>query len=164
MSNKLLRNALNALFGSVSTAVINFITIPLLLKGLGINSYGELSIILTSFLVIQVLTSLQPWQAFIKFWYEPNVDRNKILSFSLLTDCVSCLIGSLVLFFTLRSERFEEFFFYVDNVTALAVSFGLLFNQFSFFVGVCRIRDNFSYISFCEFLRAFIRLIGALII
>ncbi|EGU6979661.1 hypothetical protein GOZ66_24990, partial [Vibrio parahaemolyticus] len=123
MSNKLLRNALNALFGSVSTAVINFITIPLLLKGLGINSYGELSIILTSFLVIQVLTSLQPWQAFIKFWYEPNVDRNKILSFSLLTDCVSCLIGSLVLFFTLRSERFEEFFFYVDNVTALVVSF-----------------------------------------
>ncbi|MEZ9191302.1 lipopolysaccharide biosynthesis protein [Vibrio sp. 10N.286.52.F8] len=164
MNIKLIKNFVGAFTGSASVAVINFITIPLLLTGLGINGYGELSIILTSFLVTQILTSLQPWQAFIKFWFQSESNKEKLLTFSLIADVFSCLLGAIIIYFTLTSPVFSDLFFIVSNQVAFVFSLALLFNPFSFFIGICRVNDKFLFLSFCESLRSFIRLLGALTI
>ena len=163
MTTKLLNNFISALTGGVSTAVINLATIPVLFKSYGIEGYGELAIILTTYLVIQIVTSLQLWQAFIKYWYDNRFEKNKSITFSFLLDFFSCAFGSLVLFFVFTSHIYEKYLFHIDYQVAIFFSLALLFNPFSFFIGICRVREKFLFISFCECVRSLVRLVGAIV-
>ncbi len=161
MSSKLLNNFFGALSGGVSTAAINLVSIPILLKAFGIKGYGELAIILSTYLIVQTLTSLQPWQAFIKYWYDDGFDKKNSLIFSLLLDVVSCAIGGIFLFVVFTSNLYEKYLFDIDVDVVIVFSLAMLCNPFSFFIGVCRVKDKFLFISFCEFTRAVIRFFGA---
>ncbi|MBY7995130.1 oligosaccharide flippase family protein [Vibrio fluvialis] len=164
MNNKSINNFFSALFGSSSTAVINFITIPFLLHGLGVENYGKLSIILTTLLVVNIVLSFQPWQALIKFWFSHPQEQKELLSLTLFLDVVSCCFCFFISFIVLSSDFFAKNFFDLDTNISLMFSISLLFNPFSFFIGISRLNDKFLFISFCEFLRALIRLIGAFIV
>ncbi|HHF3101556.1 lipopolysaccharide biosynthesis protein [Vibrio alginolyticus] len=164
INHKIIKNVLSALFGSTSTAALTFISIPMLVKGIGVEDYGKLAILLSTQIIFQTLFSFQPWQALIKFWYNEKYKKKNILSYAILMDILSCSIGVISLYFFLNSSLFADMFFYVEKQVVVFLSIAMIFNINSIFIGMCRIGDEFLLIAFSDFLRAFTRFIGAFLV
>ncbi|MBR9789256.1 MAG: oligosaccharide flippase family protein [Vibrionaceae bacterium] len=157
----MLRVFFQAGIGSIVSAGANLITVPLLATSLGIEEYGRLSLLLTVLLTMQVLSNLQPWQAFIHYWSGCNrtVERIDIMKTTLFLELSSCFIGSIYFSIIYLSGFFENEFQSGLEFTLLLLA--LLCNPMSLTVALNRVRNRFIVVSHCEIIRSLIRLIGA---
>ncbi|MGF1828185.1 oligosaccharide flippase family protein [Photobacterium angustum] len=160
----MIKKLFSAAFGSVSVAAINIITVPILIAALGIEKYGLLSLILSLTLIVYVLTNLQPWQALINFWFKKNVDKTLLVYITFSYELLSCVIGSIIVFLLIYSNYINLSFIGNEKIyISILLSLSILFNFNSLIVGFNRVNEDFKSIAICDFIRALVRLFGALL-
>ena len=136
------RGFMSYFYGNFVVLVLGFIQTPLLTRILSTGEYGKSGMFETAVTVIYIFSIIGLDQAYIRYYYEPDIDRR-----ALLFRCVApslAIVTVLSLIYIVFSGVANEFLFGADgaDVTALVIiyTFISVFERF-FFLDV-RMQQN----------------------
>ena len=95
MLSKLIRQTGTLISGNLSASVLNFFSVALSLKALGVESFGEVTLLQAYILVLSLCFNPQAWQGVIRYFYLEK-DKASLIVLTLKYDLICALIGTLI--------------------------------------------------------------------
>lgn len=160
----LIKNAGLIFSGNGLAAILGLVSAAAAARGLGIEQFGVLALMIAYVQLIGGLSDFNTWQALIRFGsIEIKRDRQRYGAFigiSFITDLASHFIGflvsvSIVLFASARTGWFEG-----QQPTVLLLSITILFGSTGAAVGALRLAGDFKILSIATPLSSMIILFG----
>ncbi|WP_232575037.1 lipopolysaccharide biosynthesis protein [Photobacterium carnosum] len=159
--NNIWQKIVALLFSSVYSSACSAIGLFLMLKVMGLNSYGTLMLAFSYITIVGVLFNLQSYDSFVRFMpeYERNEKKNQLISQLFITDIITALIAffiSILLYYPLM-----KIFSWNHELSRcyLILSFFIIFNIKGTFDGIYRYYNFFNWISIRDTISASILLV-----
>ncbi|MBA6342127.1 oligosaccharide flippase family protein [Colwellia sp. MB02u-10] len=152
--NNLKKAFLVLLGGTLTASILGFISIGMVARGLGLESFGIFAIITSYLLIIDKLVNFQSWQALIKFGSiaqessldepEKKMEIQKVSAFCFSIDIFTALIGFLLAIFL--AAPLCSYFEWNNDIyfMILIYSCSMLFKFSSFGIGLFRLLNRHS--------------------
>ncbi|MDC0534199.1 lipopolysaccharide biosynthesis protein [Francisellaceae bacterium] len=151
--------------GSIGTAIISFMTVPILTRILDPSNYGKGGLYLTIVTFLFYICNIGLDMGYMRFFFEKNSKLDKIQLFYQCLLIVFILYLIVVCVFFLNRRYVLDFFFEGDSIgICLAIMLGLLFfilNRFSMLS--LRIQQRAFLYSLAQILNALINFLGIII-
>ncbi|RJQ18362.1 MAG: hypothetical protein C4560_07390 [Nitrospiraceae bacterium] len=140
-SHGILRNSIYSLIGWLLPVIVNFLTIPFIVKMLGDDSYGILTLAtaVIGYFSLMDINLTQGSMRYIAEYHakEDNGKVNEVLSLSLLTYSVLGILGAVILYFSVDlflmdmlkiPQKYQDISRTVFHLSALGFLIGLIHN------------------------------------
>lgn len=157
---KLVGQAKYLLGSNLFAAGLNFLSILILVKILGVKSFGFFTLLQAYILVFSGVFNPQAWQGLIKYLAENEKHFNRIIKHTVRYDLSMAIIGSVIAFigssFYIKLMNIEDQYINVLQLMCLY----LLFNQLSTSIGILRYFDEFKKLSLQNIVASLVMFIG----
>lgn len=142
MLQKLIRQTGILLGGNLSASILNFLSVAISLKALGVKSFGEVTLLQAYILVISLCFNPQAWQGLIRY-FSLESDKARLIVATLKYDflCAVAGTGIAVLFAELYAASFG-----LGEYSELLkwCSIYILLNQTSVAIGILRYQERYK--------------------
>ncbi|WMN61202.1 hypothetical protein NI389_07420 [Pseudoalteromonas xiamenensis] len=142
MITKLIRQASILLSGNLSASILNFLSVAISLKALGVESFGQVTLLQAYILVISLAFNPQAWQGMIRY-FNLGQDKAGLIVATLKYDLFCAILGTSVaiLFAQVYADSFK-----LSEYTQLLqwCSAYILLNQTSVAIGVLRYQERYK--------------------
>lgn len=142
MLNKLIRQAGVLLSGNLFASVLNFLSVAISLKALGVESFGQVTLLQAYILVISLCFNPQAWQGLIRY-FSLETDQAGLLTSTLKYDLICAVLGTVlaILIAPLYTESFK-----LSEYTELLqwCALYILINQTSVAIGILRYQERYK--------------------
>lgn len=163
-----IRNAGWLLAGKAFGAILSLVYIAIVTRTLGIDQFGQFTLILGLGQAIVAFMSFQSWQLVIRFGHQSLVNGDdlaigKLLGFCMTIDIIGAIIGCALA--ALMVALFADFFGWSSQVAiaALALAVISLLSIRSTAQGILRLHDRYRDSALAASVTPLIRFIGAII-
>lgn len=142
MFYKLIKQASVLLGGNLSASVLNFFSVAISIKALGIESFGVVTLLQAYILVLSLCFNPQAWQGLIKF-FNTQSDKKELVKLTLRYDLLCAIAGTILA--VLFSDFYVQAFNLVEYTELLKWSaIYILINQTSVSIGVLRYQERYG--------------------
>ncbi len=145
MLSKLIRQTGTLISGNLSASVLNFFSVAISLKALGVESFGEVTLLQAYILVLSLCFNPQAWQGVIRYFYLEK-DKASLILLTLKYDLICALIGTLIAI--CFAQTYAESFNLQHHTELLQwCSVYILLNQTSVAIGVLRYQERYNVLA-----------------
>ncbi|MEF1327668.1 lipopolysaccharide biosynthesis protein [Vibrio sp. M260121] len=143
-------------FSSIGTGLISILSLYIMVRALGVETYGALMLAFSYIMVIGAIINLQSVDALIKFIpYEKSPElKTTLINKLLLVDVITAVFGFLVCYASIQFVSEALSWGSLISELLYSISFYILFNVSGTFDGIYRYYGYFKWISFRNFLVA----------
>ena len=165
----LFKNSFIAVIGEGGASFINFFVIILLIKLIGSEGYGILTLAQTYMTIVDTLLNLQCWRSVIKYGEEAKI-KNKVeefygyIKFGTIIDVVTAIIGTVVCFLLVSVIGSLLNWNSLTIISAKIFSLVIISHFSGTPIAVLRMENKFNLVSIQKILASSIKLITLLII
>ena len=165
----LFKNSFIAVIGEGGASFINFFVIILLIKLIGSEGYGILTLTQTYMTIVDTLLNLQCWRSVIKYGEEAKI-KNKVeefygyIKFGTIIDVVTAIIGTVVCFLLVSVIGSLLNWNSLTIISAKIFSLVIISHFSGTPIAVLRMENKFNLVSIQKILASSIKLITLLII
>lgn len=141
MFYKLIKQASILLGGNLSASILNFFSVAIAIKALGIELFGVATLLQAYILVFSLCFNPQAWQGLIKYF---NIEKNKkvIIKLTLRYDLICALVGTIVA--VLFTDIYTKFFNLSEYSELIKwCTLYVFINQTSVAIGVLRYTERY---------------------
>ncbi|WP_462164582.1 lipopolysaccharide biosynthesis protein [Pseudoalteromonas xiamenensis] len=142
MLTKIIRQAGILLSGNLLASVLNFLSVAISLKALGIESFGQVTLLQAYILVISLCFNPQAWQGLIRYF---SIERDKagLIVLTLKYDLICAVLGTCL---AIGCAQFYADSFKLSEHSEILQwsSLYILFNQTSVAIGVLRYQERYK--------------------
>ncbi|WP_089138357.1 lipopolysaccharide biosynthesis protein [Vibrio rumoiensis] len=156
LKTKVIRPLILLFCSSIGTGLISIFSLYIMVKSLGVETYGALMLAFSYIMVIGSVVNLQSIDAIIKFipYEKSTILKTKLINKLFLVDMITAVLGFIVCYASI--SFISEILSWDGLVSELLyiISFYILFNISGTFEGVYRYYGYFKWISFRNFIVA----------
>lgn len=142
MLSKLIRQTGILLSGNLSASILNFFSVAISLKALGVNSFGQVTLLQAYILVLSLCFNPQAWQGLIRFFYLEK-DKGSLVISTLKYDLLCAVFGTAiaVIFAEIYARSFN-----LEHYAELLkwCSIYIFINQTSVAIGILRYQERYK--------------------
>ena len=138
---KLIKQAGILLGGNLTASILNFFSVAITIKALGLESFGVVTLLQAYILVLSLCFNPQAWQGLIKY-FSVESDKKKLVKLTLRYDIVCAVVGTLVAL--LLTQVYVDAFNLSEHSTLLKWCVVYVFiNQTSVAIGILRYQERY---------------------
>ena len=142
MLSKLIRQTGILLSGNLSASILNFFSVAISLKALGVNSFGQVTLLQAYILVLSLCFNPQAWQGLIRFFHLEE-DKGPLVVSTLKYDLLCAVLGTAVavIFADIYARSFN-----LEHYAELLkwCSIYIFINQTSVAIGILRYQERYK--------------------
>lgn len=145
MFYKLVKQASILLGGNLSASILNFFSVAIAIKALGVESFGAVTLLQSYILVFSLCFNSQAWQGLIKY-FNIESDKKGLIKLTFQYDLICALIG---MFLAFQLSGFYTEYFNLSEYTELLkwCSLYVFINQTSVAIGVLRYQERYNILA-----------------
>nr|WP_246239991.1 lipopolysaccharide biosynthesis protein [Pseudoalteromonas caenipelagi] len=147
--------------GNLSASVLNFLSVAVALKALGVESFGAVTLLQSYILVISLCFNPQAWQGLIRYLHLEK-DKASLIKLTLYYDFLCAVLGTLLA--VCLTDLYLSFFDLSEYSHLLKYSsLYILVNQTSVAIGVLRYHERYTVLALQSVISAVIFFVCALV-